>query len=558
VLSIRATVAAAASVPLLVAAGGIVAAAQAPASAVLLDASAAPGLEQAVRTGPQSAAGPMSVAVSLNPRDEGELDALVGRVTDPASPEYGHYLTPEQFRDRFAPTEQQADAVAGYLRGQGLSASVSANRLVVDAAGTVAEVEHAFGTTVSQWHDRVQNRDFVANDTAVSLPRQVAPLVAGVAGLNDHYPRHHSPVRPQAARVGSGPSGGYTPAELRGAYSVDPLLAAGTDGRGQKIGLMEFAGFDPSNITTFDRYYRTGAPAPTVRPVAGGNSSLGDSQVEVELDIEVAHAIAPKADAVVYEAPNNDAGEIDMWNALVSDNVPVVSSSWGMCELDRTAAGISAMDKVAKQAAAQGMSVLSAAGDSGAYDCERDSTANAKKLAVDYPASDPYVTSVGGTSLTLGPGNSYGSETVWSESGGWAGGGGYSSTFARPSWQTGPGVAGTDKRQAPDVSAAAAAGEYSVYSKGRWSSVGGTSAATPLWAAALALYDQKAAAAGRPRLGLANPALYRIGASGDRSAVFHDVLSGNNRRYPATPAYDLATGWGSLNADALTRALLRG
>jgi kumamolisin len=553
----RATVATVASIPLLAFAGGVAAGAEPEAQAVPLVASAAPGLEQAARTGPEDTAKRLSVAVSLNLRDEGELDALLGRISDPASPEHGHYLTPEQFRDRFAPTAQQADTVAEYLRAQGLTASISGNRLVVDATGTVADIERAFGTTVSRWHDRAENRDFTANDTEVSLPRSVAGLVTGVVGLNDHYARHHSDVRPNAPRVGSGPSGGYTPAELRGAYTIDPLLAGGVNGSGQKIGLIEFAGFEQANITAFDQYYRTDSPTPTVRPVDGGNDTLGDAQVEVELDIEVAHAIAPKAATVVYEAPNSDAGEVDLWNALVSDNVPVVSSSWGLCELDRTAANISAVDKVAKQAAAQGISVLSAAGDSGAYDCERDGTANAKKLAVDFPASDPYVTSVGGTSLTLGPQNGYGTESVWNESGGWSGGGGYSSTFAKPSWQTGPGVRSTNKRQAPDVSAAAAGGEYSIYSQGRWATVGGTSAAAPLWAAYFALYNQKAAAAGKPRLGLANPALYRVGGSSDRATAFHDVLTGNNRHYPATAGYDLASGWGSLNANALTTALLR-
>ncbi|GDY33820.1 S53 family peptidase [Gandjariella thermophila] len=556
-LSLRASVTTVAAIPLLIA-GGVAAGAQPQAPLVPLAASVAPGLDLATRTGPESTVRPMSVAVSLKLRNQSELDALLGRITDPASADYGHYLTPEEFRDRFAPTAQQADVVAGYLRAHGLTASTSANRQVVDATGTVAQIEAAFGTTLSRWHDRAANRDFTANDTAVSLPGDVAGLVAGVAGLNDHYPRHHSHVRPNAPRVGSGPAGGYTPTELRGAYTVDRLLKSGVDGSGQKIGLMEFAAFEQKNITAYDQFYRTGSPAPQVRPVDGGSTTLGDAQVEVELDIEVAHAIAPKATTVVYEAPNSDAGEIDMWNAMVADNVPVVSSSWGLCELDRTQANIRAVDQVAKQAAAQGMTVLSAAGDSGAYDCERDGTNNAKKLAVDFPASDPYVTSVGGTTLTLGPNSSYGTETVWNEGGGWAGGGGYSSAFARPAWQTGSGVHATNKRQTPDVSAAAAGGEYSVYSQGRWGTVGGTSAATPLWAAYLALYDQKAASAGRPRLGSANPALYRVGGSGDRGAAFHDVLTGNNRHYPATPGYDLASGWGSPNADALTAALLRG
>lgn len=557
-LTLRATLAAVASIPLLVVANGIAVGADAASTVPLAD-SAAPGLDQATRTGPADAATPMSVAVSLNLRDEPELDALVGRVSDPSSPDYGRYLTPEAFRDRFAPTQQQVDTVAAYLRSRGLTVTgATANRLAVNASGTAAEVERAFGTSLSRWHDGRENRDFTANDAVVSLPRDVASLVTSVAGLNDHYQRHHSHVRPDAPRVGGGPAGGYTPAELRGAYAMNPLVDSGNNGSGQKIGMLEYATFEQKNITAYDDHYRTGSPTPTVRPVSGGNSTLGDAQVEVELDIEVAHAIAPKADVVVYEAPNSEAGEIDMWNAMVSDNVPVVSSSWGLCELDRTSANLNAVDKVAKQAAAQGMSFLSAAGDAGAYDCERDQTANAKKPSVDFPASDPYVTSVGGTSLTLGANATYGSETAWNEGNGWATGGGYSNSFAKPAWQTGPGVPSTGKRATPDVSAAAAGGEYSIYSQGRWTKVGGTSASTPLWSAYLALYNEKAAAAGKPRIGHANPALYRVAGSANRATAFHDVTSGNNRLYPAGANYDLATGWGSLNADALTKALLAG
>jgi kumamolisin len=557
-LTLRATRATVASITLLAVAGGIAAGAEAV-PAVPLSASAAPGLDEATRTGPEDAAKRISVAVTLNLRDEPELDALVSRVSDQASPDYGHYLTPEEFRDRFAPTPKQVDTVADYLSSRGLDVTgASANRLAVNASGTVGNLQRAFGTSLSRWHDSDENRDFTANDSAVNLPGEIASLVTSVAGLNDHYQRHHSHRQSDVPQVGSGPAGGYTPSELRGAYNVDPLLSGGTDGSGQKIGVLEYAGFEQKNVAAYDDHYRTGAPAPTVRPVSGGNSTLGDAQVEVELDIEVAHAIAPKANVVVYEAPNSDAGEIDMWNAMVSDNVPVVSSSWGLCELDRTAANISAVDKVAKQAAAQGMSFLSAAGDSGAYDCERDKTANAKKLSVDFPASDPYVTSVGGTALTLGPNGSYGSEAVWNENNGWAAGGGYSDSFAKPAWQTGPGVPDANKRATPDVSAAAAAGQYSIYSQGRWMKVGGTSASTPLWSAYLALYNQKAAASGKPRIGHANPALYRLAGSANRASVFHDVTVGDNRKYAAGANYDLATGWGSLNADALTRALLAG
>jgi len=558
-LSLRATAALATSVPLLVLATGLTAQAQPQTDSVPLTADAAPGLDLATKIGATDSAKKMSVAVGLNPRDEAGLNAFLAQVATPGTTEYGHYLSPTQFRDRFSPTQEQVDSVAKYLSSTGLTVTgIADNRLAVDATGSAEQVQRAFGTTLSQWHDGTLDKDFTANDAAPHLPAKVASLVSGVAGLNDHYTRHHSHVRGTSPHVGSGPAGGYTPAELRGAYNVNPLISGGTDGAGQKVAMFEFAAYQQANITAYDQKFSLGSPTPTVHSVDGGTTTLGDAQVEVELDIEVAHAIAPKANVLVYEAPNTDAGELDMWNALVSDNVPVISSSWGLCELDRTSGNLTSIDNVAKQAAAQGQSFLSAAGDSGAYDCERDGTANTTKLAVDYPGSDPYVTSIGGTKLSLGSGNTYGSETTWNESGGWSGGGGISNTFAKPTWQTGSGVQASAKRQVPDVSAAAASGEYAIYSQGSWTTVGGTSAATPLWAGYLALYNQKAIAAGKARIGFANPALYQLAASSSYPTAFHDVKSGTNRNYSAAANFDLASGWGSFNADSMTTALLGG
>ncbi|KAA2261351.1 peptidase S8 [Solihabitans fulvus] len=557
-MSKRAVAALITSVPLLVLATGLTAQADPQANLVPLTANAAPGLEHATKTGPEDANKQLPVAVSLNLRNQAELDSLLAKVTNPHSAEYGHYLTPDQFRDRFAPTQAQVDAVANHLRAAGLKVTGStANRLAVDATGTATQIQSAFGTSLSRWHDATQNRDFTANDSAPRLPKAVASLVSDVAGLNDHYTRHHAHAQTSAPHVGSGPSGGYTPDELRGAYNIDKFVNAGTDGSGQQVAMFEFADYQQANITAYDQQYGTGSPTPTRRNVDGGNTTLGNAQVEVELDIEVAHAIAPKANVAVYEAPNTDAGEVDMWNALVSDNVPVISSSWGQCELDKSSSSMTAVDNVAKQAAAQGQTFLSAAGDSGAYDCERNQDANSTKLAVDFPGSDPYVTSVGGTTLSMN-GTSYGSETTWNESGGWSGGGGVSSVFAKPSWQTGSGVTSSNKRQVPDVSAAAAGGEYSIYTQGSWTTVGGTSAATPLWAGYLTLHNQKAVAAGKAKIGAANAAIYSVANSSSYGSTFHDVTSGTNRYYSAGANFDLASGWGTPVADALSTALLGG
>ena len=565
-LTRRASVALLVAAPLALATGaGFAGAAPSTPQTTQLANSAAPGLEFATRTGSVAADSQMQVAVSLNYRDAAGLDAFLARLNNPSSADYHHYLTPEQFAARFAPTQAQVDQVKAYLQGKGLTVTdVASNRMLIDAKGPARTVQSAFATSVSNYHDNKTDKNFTANDTAPSVDASVAGLIGGISGLNNHYQLHSYTKAPQAGspKVGSGPGGGYTAQELRSAYGVDKLVGAGTDGTGQSIAMLEFSHFTQANITKYDQQYATGSPTPTVVKVdSGDDDTAGDGVTEVELDIEVAHAIAPKANVAVYEAPNSDQGEIDMWNKFVTDKVSVVSSSWGACELDDTASTETAVDNVAKQGAAQGQTFLSAAGDSGAYDCYRHSgtqSPNANNLAVDFPGSDPYVTSVGGTVLTEGSGGSYSGETVWNEgtSTKWAGGGGVSSKFPRPSWQTGPGVGTGSLRQVPDVSANAA--NYSIYSGGSWGYVGGTSAATPFWASVLTLANQQAVAAGHAKVGQVNSTLYQLGSSSNYGTLFHDITSGDNLHYSATANFDQASGWGSPKADALVPNLSGG
>ena len=561
----RASVALLVAAPMVLGSGIAASAAPTTPNTTQLANSAAPGLEFATRTGSVSADQQMQVAVSLNYRDAAGLDAFLARLNNPSSADYHHYLSPEQFAARFAPTQAQVDQVKAYLTGKGLTVTdVASNRMLIDAKGPAKTVQSAFATSESRYHDNKTNKDFTANDTAPSVDASVSALIGGVSGLNNHYQLHNYATTPKAGtpQVGSGPGGGYTAQELRSAYGVDKLVGAGTDGSGQSIAMLEFSHFTQSNITKYDQQYATGSPTPTVVKVdSGDDDTAGDGVTEVELDIEVAHAIAPKANVAVYEAPNSDQGEIDMWNKFVTDKVSVVSSSWGACELDDTASTETAVDNVAKQGAAQGQTFLSAAGDSGAYDCYRHGgtqSPNANNLAVDFPGSDPYVTSVGGTVLTEGSGGTYSGETVWNEGTAtkWAGGGGVSSKFARPSWQTGPGVSTSSLRQVPDVSANAA--NYSIYTVGQWTYVGGTSAATPFWASVLTLANQQAVAAGHAKVGQVNSTLYQLGSSSNYGTLFHDITSGDNLHYSAAANFDEASGWGSPKADALVANLSGG
>ena len=491
----------------------------------------------AARTGAVSAAKRISVAISLTPRNNKGLDTFIANVSNPRSSSYGHYLTKAQFAARFGRTDAEVKQVKEFLRAQGLTVGkVHSGNLLVDASGTAAQLEKAFGTKLSTWKDAKSGRAFYANETAPTLPTGIAGLVSDVTGLNNRAQLHHQATNTVAPR--NGPGGGYTPAQLKGGYNVSGTYT----GSGQKIALLEFDGFAQSNITKYDTNYSLGSPTPTVSKVDGGSGALGDGQVEVELDIEVLHAIAPKANVTVFEGPNSDAGEVDTYQAIVDSGIPTTSISWGASESQRTTSNINAVDAVFKAGAAEGLGFYAASGDDGSDDAGDGTT------TVDYPASDPYVTGVGGTKLTVTSANAFSKEVAWS-----GGGGGKSSVFKIPSWQTAvQKTAGGGYRQVPDVSAHANPSPgVSIYSQGTWTSVGGTSAAAPEWAAFGALYNQQAAAAGKANLGFANPALYTASGTG-----FHDITSGSNGAYSAATGWDFTTGWGSYNAATLATKLL--
>ncbi|MFD0564427.1 protease pro-enzyme activation domain-containing protein [Kitasatospora saccharophila] len=434
-----------------------------------------PAVARSHRQGDVPADRRISVAVSLKLRDTAALDAFLAAVATPGTAEYGHYLTPAQFTDRFGPTAAGVEQVRAFLTAQGLKVdSVSANRQVVNATGTSAQLSAAFGTHESTYTDPQQGgRTFFANDAAASVPAALAGVVEGVSGLNDHTVRTTRLAEPQASAPHATPSG-FGPATYDGAYRLNQ---PGADGTGSTVALWEFDGYKSSNLTTYDSQFGLSGPAVSTVSVDGANydAKPGDGQGEVELDSEIVRGVAPKATQLVYEAPNSDQGEIDMAAKIVSDNrVSVISISWGSCEPDTTASSMTAVNNSFKQAAAQGISIFSASGDDGSRDCTR-STSGSTVKAVDFPASSPYNTGVGGTNLKVS-GTAYSSESAWSTAGG-----GVSTQFAKPSWQTGTNVTGT-MRTVPDVASNADPNSgFAIYTQGSsspgWQVYGGTSAA---------------------------------------------------------------------------------
>jgi kumamolisin len=419
--------------------------------------------------------------------------------------------------------------VSAYLKSEGLSVGqVSANHLTLPVSGNAAQVEKAFDVNIGTYTSA--GKSFYANSAAPSLPGSIASVVSGVAGL-DNQALHTSALQSEAVTSHAGTT--LTPTLAREGYNLTSDISSGYKGTGETIGLAEFSAYGASDVAKYDSNYSLGAAAASVVKVDGGTTDTSGED-EDELDVEVDYALAPGATIKVYEAPNSDAGEVALYAAFASADVPVVSSSWGEPETEED--NLSSDGADFEEMAAQGQSVYAASGDSGADD-------NGSSLSVDYPASDPDVSGVGGTQLTVTSG-AWKSETAWSDSGG-----GKSTEFSTPSFQTS--VNTTGDREVPDVSAAGGNNSpWYIYTEGEWTDVWGTSAAAPNWAAFTADYDTAAADLGKAKFGFANSEIYTVAESSLYKTVFHDVTSGNNGGYSAGTGYDPVSGWGSYNGGA--------
>ncbi len=546
---------------------------------VVLSGQTVPLLKQAHLVGTASAQQTLNLSVGLQLRNRQELENLLSNMYNPRSSEYHRYLTPQQFAAEFAPTAQQQQQVKQYLIGQGFTViRVASNGMLIDASATVAQAQSAFQVKINNYTLGAQR--FFANANPPVIPASLSSLIASIGGLdnsvkmhplyrlpkggasNTHTTKHAQPHATQS---------GYGPSDLTGAYDSTPLQQAGNQGVNQTVAIFELDGYQSSDITQYLQNYSLGTPSISNVLVDGSDGSAGAGAIEVELDIEVVAAMAPKANQIVYEGPNSTQGVNDTYNQIVTDDKAQVSTtSWGECESASGNAELQTLDNIFKQGAAEGIAMYAAAGDSGAYDC------NDTNLAVDSPADDPNITGVGGTNLQLN-GSAYGSESVWSDPTdtsrspqGSGGGGGLSSYFALPSWQVGPGVKNqysNGNRQVPDVSADAdPASGYAVYctvtaagcSSSGWIVVGGTSAAAPLWAGSTATINDYLQKQGKSRMGNANPALYALENAQQTYTPFHDVTSGNNLYYPATANFDEASGWGSPDVYNIARDLAGG
>ena len=505
----------------------------------------------------------LDLAICLPLRNQDALTNLLQQQYEPTSPQYHHWLTPEEFAAQFGPTEQDYQAVIEFARANGFTITgTHPNRTLLDVRGSVANIERTFRVTLQVYRHPTESREFYAPDVEPSLDLMVPVL--RIAGLDNFtMPRPLSvqrapQIQPESVTpdTGSGPGGAYMGSDFRTAYAPGVPL----DGTGQIVALVEFDGYHAADITKYESQAKL--PNVTLTNVSvdgfGGTPSANLGQVlEVSLDIEMTISMAPGLrEVAVYEAASK-RNPLDILNQIATDDLArQISCSWGLADDD-------SFDQVYQQFAAQGQSFFQASGDNGAFN---------SSFPNQQQSDTPFVTLVGGTTLTTGSGKAWHAEAVWNWNTGTtpadtndASGGGISTTYLIPSWQAdidlGSSKGSTTRRNVPDV-AMTADNIFVIYNKGSMTSVGGTSCSAPLWAGFAALVNQQAVSNQQPSVGFINPAIYAIGTGSTYTACFHDIKTGNNEtfysptKFSAVTGYDLCTGWGTPTGSNLVNALV--
>ena len=537
---------------------------------VVVTSTAIPAGDQVIK-----ASSTASFDVTLKNQNAAALAPFIASLSNPESTNYHHYLTPTTFANRFGASTNVQARDRSYLETFGLHVgAISTGHVLFHVSGSTTQMANAFHAALVTLR-RPNNSVGVQLKQSATLPSDVASDIAGIYGLGSSVQAQHASTPlvkakttlpttcsqiPGAASAGNTPitfssggssSSGYTVAQQAKLYGLNTQWANGVTGTGQTIGLYELETYAASDISEYQSCYGLSNPI-TVKNVDGGTSG---SSGEATLDIEEAAALAPGASLQVYQGPNNYSGPLDTYTAMADqDTTSVISTSWGTCELDPSG-DIAAEASIFQQMAAQGQTIIDAAGDSGSSDCEGVSgITNQAQLAVDDPASQPYVTSVGGLQVSsISPLT----ESVWNESNqstnfgfnsslAEGGGGGESSYWPRPTWQTTTGATSSvTKRMVPDLSVMAQPSTgFITYYDGTWEQAGGTSIGAPIIAALVATAAQYCDVS---RLGFINPRLYQMGVAG---TGFDDVTVGSNDienqgSYSAGVGYDMASGWGS-------------
>jgi subtilase family serine protease len=498
-------------------------------------------------------------------RDRAGLQSFVQELQDPTRPSYHQFLTPQEFTERFGPSQEDWDALVAFAKASGFEI-INGTREERDLrlTGTVANIEKAFHVTMGTYRDLTEDRTFFAVDRepTVDLPFQIWHITGLDNDSRPHplyvkksdYAKAHG-IDPDKvvrhATTGSGPSASFLGSDMRAAYYGGTALT----GSGQNLALFEFLGTDLADLTTYYKNVGQTEPyTPTLISTGGYSTSCTESSgcddTEQTLDMTQAMGMAPGSTMLYMYVCGNASSISDTAciSAMVSTtDAPLskqISCSWGW-----TPADPSTLDPYFEQMAAQGQNFFAASGDSSAWSASNEA----------WPADDANIVSVGGTDLTTasaaGP---WKSETAWADSGG----GISPDSIPIPSWQKLSGVitssnrGSTTLRNGPDVSANANFTFYVCADQTTCTAneFGGTSFAAPMWAGYLALANQQAAANGES-IGFIDPIIYPDALTSSYSTLFHDITSGSCGTYSGITGYDLCTGWGSPNTTGLINTL---
>lgn len=502
----------------------------------------------------------MSVEVVLRPQNEADLNSMLDALYTPGSGAYGHWLAAGGFDSDFAPTQARVQAMTTYLESQGLTVQRTSSPFLLRAIGSSTQIDAAFATTIDNYRNARGDRFYsnagpasvpeslssavlgvvgLTNTVRLKPATQLSPTsspasTAAPASNGGHggepsceipYPTTLAQLQAIPANgpfngYGGGPGcSGLTPSQTNGIYNA-PDAGPRAQGAGTNVAVFELSAYNHSDINTWARTFYGSRFHPRLEDinVDGGPLAPNTSQcptgdtcfygyggdIEVEADIEQDLSIAPDTNSVlVYNAPNDFTGqtELDEYSTIAEqDRAGSISSSWGVCEPDAGLGYAEAENLIFEQMAAQGQSIFASSGDTGAFDCLRDGTGfgsgGALPLEVDDPATQPWVSSAGGTSFeSFDPGSNpnpsypHGIEAVWNTldvcsgtdsssltdtgiincSNYGAGGGGHSIFWAMPAYQRGAGVinpytvsgasnctlaaAGQPCREVPDISA---------------------------------------------------------------------------------------------------------
>jgi pseudomonalisin len=522
----------------------------------------------------------MMLALRSDPTQQAALDQLVAAQHNPASPYYHQWLTPEDFGQRFGVAESDLQTVVRWLESHGMQVEeVTNGRRLILFSGTAGQVAQAFHTQIRQY--KVNGETHFANSADPQIPQALAPVIVGPVSLHDFQSAStHAAMGAPAPNYNSGGSHYLAPADLATIYDVNPLYSAGLDGSGQTVAIVGRTNIHLSDVRAFRSTF--GLPANDPQIIINGADpgivSAGE-ETEAILDVEWSGAMAKNATIKFVVSPSTSTDGVSLSaQYIVNHNVaPVMSTSFGLCEAYEGSGGNAFFNSLWQQAAAEGITTFISSGDSGAAGCDGGgSSSGTHGTGVNGLCSSPYSVCVGGTQFndTASPGTywrstntsgtgasamGYVPEVAWNESasgGLWSGGGGASIIYAKPSWQTGPGVPADGKRDVPDVSLAAAVHDgYLIYINGGLGVVGGTSAASPSFAGLMSLVVQNTGA----RQGNANPAFYSLASLqqlAGGAAVFHDITGGSNTvpgvsGFSAGTGYDRASGLGSIDANLL-------